>query len=412
MLEHNVVIEIEGVGSDPEKAFVIGVLLTRIVEHLVTRQMREPDRRRALSHVTVIEEAHRLLRGGGEYQTINQAVETFAAMLAEVRAYGEGLVVAEQIPTKVIPDVIKNTALRIMHRLPAGDDREVVGASMNLDPEQTRYVVSLEPGRAAVFSEGMDRPTLVRMRDEVRSESSKGAIRAPLPFLVQPEPQPDLHQCAVEGCTLRTLADARQLVEDEPGLALWAEAALMAWLAGSSAPAPRRDWSRGVAKLCEREEISVGCVAATTAAATVERRFARLAEYMDPLDVTVMLQQLLQRVLGRESVGPLHLLPDRAVAQPDTGAAPVAGSRAWRRRRELLLGSTPGQPAALTTLAEALVQSDEWWTSVPSALALVCSEIPIDSVLVPASEVTSTEGLSKALDHVRQTFAAIAGKAP
>jgi hypothetical protein len=298
-----------------------------------------------------------------------------------------------------------------MHRLPAGDDREVVGASMNLDPEQTRYVVSLEPGRAAVFSEGMDRPTLVRMRDEVRSESSKGAIRAPLPFLVQPESQSDLHQCAVEGCTLRTLADARQLAEDEPGLALWAEAVLMAWLAGSSAPALRQDWSRQIAELCQREGISVGCVAATTAAATIERRFARLAEHLNPLDVTAMLQQLLQRVLGGEPLGPRHLRPDRSVAEPTKGAAPVVGSRAWRWRREVLLGSTPGQPAALTTLAGALVQSDKWWTSVVSALALVCSELPIESVLVPASEVTDTELLSKALDHARQMFAVTAGTA-
>ena len=51
-------------------------------------------------------------------------MEMFAGLLAEIRAYGEGLIIAEQIPAKLIPDVIKNTAVKIVHRLPAADDRD------------------------------------------------------------------------------------------------------------------------------------------------------------------------------------------------------------------------------------------------------------------------------------------------
>ena len=96
-----------------------------------------------LRHLTVIEEAHRLLRqpaqgeGGGPAA---HAVEMFAGLLAEIRAYGEGLVIAEQIPSKLIPDVIKNTAIKIVHRLPAKDDRDAVGATMNLTDEQSSEV--------------------------------------------------------------------------------------------------------------------------------------------------------------------------------------------------------------------------------------------------------------------------------
>ena len=71
----------------------------------------------------------------------------FAGLLAEIRAYGEGLIIAEQIPAKLIPDVIKNTAVKIVHRLPARDDREAVGATMNLSPAQSPYLVTLRPGR-------------------------------------------------------------------------------------------------------------------------------------------------------------------------------------------------------------------------------------------------------------------------
>jgi DNA helicase HerA-like ATPase len=63
-----------------------------------------------------------------------------------------GLVIAEQIPAKLVPDVVKNTALKVVHRLPAADDRDLVGAAMNLDRGQSRPVVSLAPGVAAVFA--------------------------------------------------------------------------------------------------------------------------------------------------------------------------------------------------------------------------------------------------------------------
>jgi DNA helicase HerA-like ATPase len=66
--------------------------------------------------------------------------------------FGVGLVIAEQIAAKLVPDVVKNTALKVVHRLPAADDRDLVGAAMNLDRGQSRPVVSLAPGVAAVFA--------------------------------------------------------------------------------------------------------------------------------------------------------------------------------------------------------------------------------------------------------------------
>jgi hypothetical protein len=84
-----------------------------------------------------------------------QAVEMFAGLLAEIRAYGEGLVIAEQIPAKLIPDVIKNTAVKIVHRLPAADDwdqqlTDALGAFRDLRWPRT-YLRSTPPetGEAA-----------------------------------------------------------------------------------------------------------------------------------------------------------------------------------------------------------------------------------------------------------------------
>ncbi|MGH9285789.1 MAG: ATP-binding protein, partial [Acidimicrobiales bacterium] len=162
LLGGNAVIELEDVADDQDKAFCIGVVVIRLVEHLRVAQAGGRGHRR-LGHVLVVEEAHRLLKKVEPGRPAAHAVELFASLLSEVRAYGEGVVVVEQIPAKLLPDVIKNTAVKIVHRLPAADDRDAVGATMNLTPEQSEYVVTLPPGRAAVFRDGMDRPVLAAM---------------------------------------------------------------------------------------------------------------------------------------------------------------------------------------------------------------------------------------------------------
>jgi uncharacterized protein len=104
LLDGNVVLEIEDCGDDTSRAFLTGAILIRLTEHLRMRARAEGPQPPALRHLTVVEEAHRLLRqpppgeGGGPAA---HAVEMFAGLLAEIRAYGEGLVIAEQIPSKL-----------------------------------------------------------------------------------------------------------------------------------------------------------------------------------------------------------------------------------------------------------------------------------------------------------------------
>jgi DNA helicase HerA-like ATPase len=160
----------------------MGAMLLRLTEHLRLRQHAEGPAPLRLRHLTVVEEAHRLLRqppAGSGAGPAAQAVEMFAGMLAEIRAYGEGLVIAEQIPAKLIPDVIKNTAIKIVHRLPAADDRDTVGATMNLREDQSAYLVTLRPGEAAVFTDGMDYPLLTRIPDGTAREAAIPAGAAP-----------------------------------------------------------------------------------------------------------------------------------------------------------------------------------------------------------------------------------------
>ena len=170
LLAHPTVLELERIGNDDEKAFLIGLLLTRLYEHRRVQAGRT-QQMPALQHVTVIEEAHRLLKNISTEvdtegaNTRGQAVETFANMLSEIRAYGEGVLIAEQIPTKLAPDAIKNTNLKIIHRLVAQDDREIVGGTMNMDETQIRYLATLQPGRAVIYAEGIDHPYLVQVEN-------------------------------------------------------------------------------------------------------------------------------------------------------------------------------------------------------------------------------------------------------
>jgi len=165
LLQKPTVIELQAVADNEEKAFLMGIILALLYEYYGSRGLEGGGE---LKHVTVIEEAHRLLsRDTSENpytgNVKGQAVETFTNILAEIRAYGEGFLIAEQIPTKLAPEIIKNTNLKVMHRLVAEDDRRVMAAAMNIPEADARRVVSLAVGQAAVFSEGWDTAALVRV---------------------------------------------------------------------------------------------------------------------------------------------------------------------------------------------------------------------------------------------------------
>jgi DNA helicase HerA-like ATPase len=245
LLEKNVVLEIEDVGDDADKAFLMGTVLIRLVEHLrLTRRTASEGEPAGLRHLTVVEEAHRLLRrtgsadapGGGG--AAGHAVEMFAGLLAEIRAYGEGLIIAEQIPARLDPSAIKNTAIKIVHRLPAADDREAVGATMNATPAQSRYLVTLTPGRAAVFSDGMDFPVLVKIKDGTERERATPSRTLDARTLVHQRSATCGSECRTRPCTLRDMRVARWALDDLPWVGLWAELAVLAHLTGWPTPVP------------------------------------------------------------------------------------------------------------------------------------------------------------------------------
>jgi uncharacterized protein len=243
LLRKNVVLEIEDVGDDADKAFLMGTVLIRLAEHLRLAHRTGPAVT-GLRHLTVVEEAHRLLRrtepdGQSGAGAAGHAVEMFAGLLAEIRAYGEGLVIAEQIPGRLVPDAIKNTAVKITHRLPAADDRDAVGATMNATQSQSRFLVTLAPGQAAVFSDGMDFPVLVKMKDGSEREMATADATLDARTVVTPRSATCGAECAARPCTLRDMRAAQRALDDFPWVRLWAELAVLAHLTGWPTPVPR-----------------------------------------------------------------------------------------------------------------------------------------------------------------------------
>ncbi|MER6825697.1 ATP-binding protein [Streptosporangium sp. NPDC000563] len=309
LLQRNVVLAIEDVANDEDKAFLMGTLIIRIVEHLRMRARKE--RSSGLKHVIVIEEAHRLLRDRGAGRASTHAVELLAGMLAEIRAYGEGIVVAEQIPTKLVSDVVKNTALKVIHRLPAEDDRQLVGAATNLSEEQSRQVVSLPPGVAAVFADGMDRPLRVQVP---LGEDRERPVPGQMPPICGRRSAACGQECRTgRACTLVELREADLLAaaSDWAWLRIWADTLVLAFCTNRPLPGVPRALAGLWADLPPRRR---ECLLATAVERCVGRRAWSLRTVNDPTTLTEQVAVVATRLLGPdrdpgERPGPAWVIP-------------------------------------------------------------------------------------------------------
>ena len=159
IFERPVIIELENLGDDDEKAFLMGLIVSRLYEW--RKATFSNNSTQALRHVLVIEEAHRLLANipdtSANMEASNprgKAVSAFVDMLSEIRAYGEGVMVVDQLPSRVNPNIVKGTGAKIVHRLLAVDDRENVGGTMGLEDAQIADLSLLRTGECVVSQDG------------------------------------------------------------------------------------------------------------------------------------------------------------------------------------------------------------------------------------------------------------------
>jgi len=171
---HNTVIEMEELKSPEDKALLMGFVISRMAEVIKGEYRNNKEYR----HLTLVEEAHRLLSkvDYGDSGSKKVAVETFTDLLAEVRVYGEGLIVVDQIPNKLAPEVLKNTNTKIIQKIFARDDKEAVGDTMLMDDKQKEYLSALPVGHAIVFTEHTENPVHVSIRETEDVKTSKEEV--------------------------------------------------------------------------------------------------------------------------------------------------------------------------------------------------------------------------------------------
>lgn len=149
------IINLSYVGDDVDKSFIMSVILQYLYEYRTAlAEIGKIDFNNVgCDHLTVIEEAHRVM-AKCEDPALPQYKSSmmFSNMLSEIRAYGEGMVLVDQVPTRLIPDAIKNTNLKITHRLVAEDDCKAIGESMGLSEEQRKVIAKLMTGQCIASS--------------------------------------------------------------------------------------------------------------------------------------------------------------------------------------------------------------------------------------------------------------------
>lgn len=176
LLDRKVILELEYIKSASEKSLIMGFILANLSEAI--RVKYNQNGKKGIGHLTLVEEAHRLLSKymPGDSMNKKQGVEMFADMLAEVRKYGESLIIADQIPNKLTPDVLKNTNTKIVHKIFAQDDKEAIGNTMALKDEQKEHLSYLSSGRAVMMMPGLSKAIQVQIEKTEENDTE----RAPL----------------------------------------------------------------------------------------------------------------------------------------------------------------------------------------------------------------------------------------
>lgn len=160
-LKRPVIIELESLGEGPAN-FVTLLLCTLIRETLKSNPLG--DKKKPVRHVIFIEEAHNLISSESSADKPEDSNPKIAAtafivkMLAEVRALKEGIIIADQLPTAMAPEVIKNTNIKLVHRLTSQDDRELVGSTMSASALQLENMATYTKGHALYTYEDLLRP--------------------------------------------------------------------------------------------------------------------------------------------------------------------------------------------------------------------------------------------------------------
>lgn len=179
LFDKNVIIDLSRIGSLETKSLLMGLLIVKLQEY---RMSTSKGGNKKLKHITVLEEAHNLLKRTSTEQSsessnlVGKSVEMLANAIAEMRTYGEGFIIVDQSPGLMDMSVIRNTNTKIILRLPDATDRELVGKAANLKDNQISELARLKTGVCAIYQNNWIEPVLCHIEEwnNKRNKSSNG----------------------------------------------------------------------------------------------------------------------------------------------------------------------------------------------------------------------------------------------
>lgn len=166
LFDENVIVDLSRIGSQETKSLIMGILVMRLSEH---RTSESNGMNVKLKHVTVLEEAHNILKRTSTEQSsegsnvAGKAVEMLSNAIAEMRTYGEGFIIADQSPGAVDISAIRNTNTKIIMRLPEETDRHLAAKASGVTDEQLEEIAKLPKGVAVVYQNDWLEPILCRI---------------------------------------------------------------------------------------------------------------------------------------------------------------------------------------------------------------------------------------------------------
>lgn len=159
LFDQNCILDISRVKSTETKALIMGLMVYILNEY---RMDQKKGNNSGLRHITVLEEAHNLLKNttNASSELVGKSVEMLTNTIAEIRTYGEGFIIVDQSPSSVDIAAIKNTNTKIVLRTPEAHDREAVGRSIGLTNDQVEEIAKLPSGVAVVYQNNWISPVL------------------------------------------------------------------------------------------------------------------------------------------------------------------------------------------------------------------------------------------------------------
>lgn len=189
LFDQNTIVDLSRVGSSETKALLMGILILKLQEHRMAQRADGTNKPNSgLRHITILEEAHNLLRRTSMEQSQEssnlqgKSVEMLTNAIAEMRTYGEGFIIADQSPGLLDVAVIRNTNTKLILRLPDENDRILVGKAAGLNDDQIVELSRLDTGVAAVYQNHWLEPVLCKISEFKKERWKKLEFSASKPL--------------------------------------------------------------------------------------------------------------------------------------------------------------------------------------------------------------------------------------